>query len=198
MVAGVTQSKSLGFENLMLPGVRKHLQEAAGALREGKEQSGDATKNSKADELSTEDQRRVEQLSAADRKVRLHEQAHLAAGGGLVRGGANYSYETGPDNKRYAVAGDVAIDASEGRTPEATITKAQQVRAAALAPADPSAQDRRVASLASQMELQARLEMAIQAAEERGRAESQQANRAIGAYQAAGGLELSFGFSATA
>lgn len=198
MVAGLTSSKSLGFENLMLPGVRKHLQEAAGAPQEGTGKGGDAKGSSQANELSPEDQRRVDQLSTADRKVRAHEQAHLAAGGEFVRGGANFSYETGPDKKRYAVAGDVSIDTSAGRTPQATISRAQQVRAAALAPADPSAQDRRVASLASQMEMQARLEMALQAAEERQRAESDRASRAIGAYQAAGGLEFSFGFSATA
>ena len=89
-------------------------------------------------------------------------QAHLAVGRDLVRGGASYSYQTGPDNKRYAVAGEVSIDTSPGRTPEETIPKAQHIRATALAPADPSPQDHSVAAQASRMEGDARTELAIQ------------------------------------
>jgi hypothetical protein len=77
-----------------------------------------------------------------------------------VRGGARYQYQTGPDGKRYAVGGEVSIDASEANTPEATIRKAQTIRKAALAPAQPSAQDRAVAAKAAQMERQARAELA--------------------------------------
>lgn len=109
--------------------------------------------------LSPEEQRQVEALKQIDRKVRAHEQAHMAAGAGLVRG-SSFSYQAGPDNRRYAVAGEVSIDTSPGRTPEETIVKARQIRAAALAPADPSTQDRRVAAAASQMEMQARQELA--------------------------------------
>jgi ribosomal protein L12E/L44/L45/RPP1/RPP2 len=43
--------------------------------------------------------------------------------------------------------------------PEATIQKAKQIRAAALAPADPSTQDRAVAASASAMESQAQQEL---------------------------------------
>ena len=113
-----------------------------------------------ANELTPEEQRQIRQLESADRSVRAHEQAHLAVGGDLVRGGATFSYATGPDNKRYAVAGEVSIDASPGRTPEDTIPKAQHIRATALAPADPSPQDRSVAARASQMESDARREVA--------------------------------------
>lgn len=194
MVDSVTGFKSLGFENLMLAGWKKQIQEGAAALREGKSRGQGAKEN----KISPEVQRQIDQLKAADRRVRAHEQAHVAVGGELVRGGANFAYETGPDQKRYAVAGDVSIDTSKEQTPEATIPKAQHIRQAALAPADPSPQDRQVASLASQMEMQARLEAAMQAAEERARAESDQAGRAIGVYQAAAGLENSAGFSAEA
>jgi hypothetical protein len=58
----------------------------------------------------------------------------------------------------YAVAGEVKIDISEGKTPEETIMNMQKVIGAALAPADPSAQDRSVASLARRIEAQARME----------------------------------------
>lgn len=109
-------------------------------------------------ELSLGQQRQLVALQRADREVRAHEQAHMAAGAGLVRG-SSYSYEAGPDNRRYAVAGEVSIDVSPGRTPEETIAKARQIRAAALAPADPSTADRQVAAAASQMEMQAQREL---------------------------------------
>lgn len=108
-------------------------------------------------ELSPEEQKRVEELKRIDSKVRAHEMAHLSAGGGLVRGGANFTYEIGPDGKAYAVAGEVKIDMSaDPNDPEKTIQKMQQVRRAALAPADPSPQDRSVAQQASNIEAQMR------------------------------------------
>ena len=100
-------------------------------------------------------------LQSADRRVRAHEQAHVATGGDLVRGVATFSYVIGPDDKRYAVAGEVSIDASPGQTPEETIPKAQHIRDTALAPADPSPQDRVVAARATQMEIDARGELAV-------------------------------------
>ncbi len=69
-------------------------------------------------------------------------------------------YETGPDGKRYAVGGEVPVSLRPGRTPQETIANAQTVRSAALAPADPSPQDLAVAAQASQMEAQARQEIA--------------------------------------
>ena len=117
-------------------------------------------------ELTPEEQQIVLQLQQTDRKVRAHEQAHLSVGADLVRGGPSYSYETGPDNNRYAVGGEVSIDASPARTPEATIPKAQHIRATALAPADPSSQDQSVAAQASIMEANARAELAVQRRDE--------------------------------
>jgi hypothetical protein len=84
----------------------------------------------------------------------------VAAGGQYVRGGPTYQYQTGPDGKQYAVGGEVSIDTSAvSGDPEASIAKAQTVRRAALAPADPSGADRSVAGAASQMETQARQEL---------------------------------------
>ncbi|MEA3372169.1 MAG: putative metalloprotease CJM1_0395 family protein [Campylobacterota bacterium] len=101
----------------------------------------------------------ISKLQATDTKVRAHEAAHLAAGGGVVTGGANFSYTRGPDGKMYAVGGEVPIDSSEASTPEATIQKARQLAAAALAPADPSPTDYRVAASAVVMEMRARMEL---------------------------------------
>lgn len=122
-------------------------------------------KESKAGEaqsrqLSAEDQKQVEKLKARDREVRQHEQAHLAASGGLATSGASFTYQKGPDGVSYAVGGEVSIDTSSGSTPEETIRRAQTIRAAATAPADPSGQDRAVAAQAAKMEMQARIELA--------------------------------------
>ncbi|HEX9083045.1 MAG TPA: putative metalloprotease CJM1_0395 family protein [Holophagaceae bacterium] len=102
----------------------------------------------------------VAQLQATDRKVRAHEAAHLAAAGGLARGGAAFSYTQGPDGRSYAVAGEVSIDTSPVQgNPAATLAKAQQIVAAAMAPADPSPQDRSVAAAASAMAAQAQRDL---------------------------------------
>lgn len=111
-------------------------------------------------QLSADEQAQVRQLKAEDRKVRAHEQAHLAAAGGLATSGTNYTYQRGPDGVNYAVGGEVSIDTSAGRTPEETLRKAETIRAAALAPADPSGPDRAIAAEASQMAMQARMELA--------------------------------------
>ncbi|MBD3418718.1 MAG: hypothetical protein GF398_01245 [Chitinivibrionales bacterium] len=118
-------------------------------------------------ELTDEEKGRVEELKRTDREVRAHEQAHIAAGGQYVTGGATFEYQTGPDGKRYAVGGEVSIDSSEiANDPEATIRKMQVVRKAALAPAQPSGQDRSVAAAAAQKEAQARQQVMQQKMEE--------------------------------
>ncbi len=113
------------------------------------------------DGLTEEERKQVQELQRRDREVRAHEQAHLAAAGGHALGGASYSYQAGPDGRRYAVGGEVSIDTSPVRDdPRATIAKAQTIRAAALAPADPSGADRAVAAAAAKMEADAQRELA--------------------------------------
>lgn len=104
-------------------------------------------------------QNEIKMLAARDREVRAHEQAHVAAGGQYA-GAATYQYQRGPNGVNYAVGGEVSISTSEEPTPEATLRKAQIIRRAALAPAEPSPQDRKVAAMATQMESAARVEMA--------------------------------------
>lgn len=110
--------------------------------------------------LTAEQQAEVSKLQKIDREVRQHEMAHMAAGAGMVTSGASYTYTRGPDGQNYAVAGEVSIDTSPGRTPEETIARAERIQAAALAPAEPSSQDRSVAAQAAQMAAQARQELA--------------------------------------
>lgn len=117
-----------------------------------------ASQENNSQELSEEEQKKVQELKDRDREVRVHEQAHAAVGGQYA-GSPSYEYESGPDNKRYAVAGEVSIDVSEEEKPEDTVQKMQVVRAAALAPAEPSTQDLKVAAEASQKENKARAQM---------------------------------------
>ena len=112
------------------------------------------------DEPGSEEYRQLQQLKARDREVRQHEQAHIAAGGQYVKGGADFSYQRGPDGRNYAVGGEVQIDTSTVRgDPEATLRKMETVQRAAMAPGEPSAQDRAVAAQASQTAMQARADL---------------------------------------
>lgn len=109
----------------------------------------------------------LRQLRSRDREVRAHEAAHVAAGGSLVRGGPSFTYQTGPDGRTYAIGGEVQLDVSAvANDPAATLAKAGKVRSAALAPADPSPQDLRVAANANQLASRARVDLAIQRREE--------------------------------
>ena len=106
------------------------------------------------------EQEQIAELKARDIEVRAHEQAHRAAGGQYARG-ATFTYQSGPDGVRYAVGGEVQIDVAPiPNDPEATIAKMNTVKAAANAPAEPSAQDRAVAAEAQRMIVQAQAEIA--------------------------------------
>ena len=100
-------------------------------------------------------QSEVARMKSTEQRIRAHEAAHMAAGGAFA-GGVSYMYSKGPDGKMYITGGEVPIQAPEGKTPEETIENMQIVRRAALAPADPSAQDLAVAAAAMQIESRAR------------------------------------------
>ncbi|BCN94074.1 hypothetical protein THMIRHAM_18590 [Thiomicrorhabdus immobilis] len=109
----------------------------------------------------------IAQLKARDTEVKAHEMAHLSASGGYSTGGMSFTYQTGPDGKRYAIGGEVGIDTSPiPGDPQATLQKAMVIQRAALAPAEPSSQDLKVAQAASQMMVQARVEIASAKVEE--------------------------------
>ena len=111
-------------------------------------------------DLEPEEQQQVTELKQRDQEVRSHEQAHLAAAGPYAKGGPSYTYQEGSDGQRYAIGGEVQIDTSPvDGDPEATIRKAQILKAAAQAPAEPSSQDRNVDASASQLEANAQREI---------------------------------------
>ena len=113
-------------------------------------------------QLSDEERAVVNDLRARDREVRAHEAAHATAGAGIA-GQPQFEFTTGPDGNQYAIAGEVAIDTSPvPGDPEATAEKMEQVVRAALAPAEPSAQDRAVAAQAQAQLQVARAEAAAE------------------------------------
>lgn len=103
-----------------------------------------------SNQLSNEERQKISELKSIDLKIRSHEMAHVAVGGNLA-GSASFSFVTGPDGLKYAVAGEVPIAVKSGNTPQETMQIARQVKAAALAPADPSSQDRAVAASADKL-----------------------------------------------
>ena len=117
------------------------------------------------DGLSEAEEKQVQELKERDREVRAHEQAHARVGGAYASA-PSYTFQQGPDGKRYAIGGEVQIDTAKERTPEATIRKMQIVIRAATAPAEPSSQDLKVAQQARSQLAEAQAELRQQKAEE--------------------------------
>ncbi|MCJ8293597.1 MAG: hypothetical protein MJK15_04250 [Colwellia sp.] len=130
------------------------------------EQSSDAgvatsedDKDNEASQQTLADEKIISQLQQRDKEVKAHELAHATIGGSAT-GSPTYTFKMGPDGKKYAVGGEVAVDLSSvAGDPQATIMKMQKVHAAALAPANPSTQDTRVAASAVQKILEAQSEI---------------------------------------
>lgn len=143
-----------------LSGLRETLDKTVTPSAEGKT---DALKAARSDAkkigeqgLTPAEQRRIAELKRIDAEVRAHEQAHINVGRGLVTSGPNYEYTYGPDGKQYAVAGEVGIDTSPEQAAQANIDKGQRIQDTALAPAEPSPQDRSVAATGRRLEEQGR------------------------------------------
>lgn len=131
------------------------------------QQSESANRLSGKSELTEDEQREVDKLRRRDQEVRTHESAHKAAAGSHASGGPTFEFTTGPDGRQYASGGEVQIDTSAvPNDPQATIRKMQQIRSAALAPANPSSADRQVASQAAAAEAQARADLTDQRREQ--------------------------------
>jgi len=174
-------NEQIDFANL-----RKQAEHAASSIFERENQQGSQQQNEqdakqeqeeqnakpngasddKASEVNQDqeaaDEKIISQLQSRDKEVRAHELAHATTGGGAT-GAPSYTYEVGPDGKKYAVGGEVSVDLSSiPGDPQATIIKMQKVHAAALAPANPSTQDTRVAASAIQKILTAQSELQLQ------------------------------------
>lgn len=148
---------SSSFDNTQKNNTAQENTENTNLQNKDPKQNNEQTQMINGVELTMQQVQQVRELQSIDRNVKAHEAAHQAAGGGLA-GAASFSYTRGPDNQMYATAGEVPIRMQKGRTPEETIANARQVVAAAMAPADPSPQDYRVAANALKMEFEARAE----------------------------------------
>ena len=133
--------------------------------QESKPSSSQTPKGIDGQELTEEEQQKVKEMKERHEEVRVHENAHKSAGGQYAAA-PTYTYETGPDGKRYITDGEVSIDIGEEKDPQATIEKMQVVKRAAMAPAEPSGQDRKVYQEANQKEAAARQELAEDKKEE--------------------------------
>ena len=176
----MTISHSLSISQTQSPIATNSLQNRVHSTHGAKESSENKTKINNDEEqshttvstqkvetqLSQQELTQLRELRTRDREVRAHEQAHASAAGSLARGGPSYQYQKGPDGQLYAVGGEVSIDTSAvSGDPQATAEKAQKIRRAALAPAQPSPQDRAVAAAATALEASARAELAQQSQE---------------------------------
>ncbi|ENN98336.1 MULTISPECIES: putative metalloprotease CJM1_0395 family protein [Pseudoalteromonas] len=149
-------------------------EQAVEQRQQGREDSGSEQQQASEDTPEEEqdqqqlelEQQQIEELKARDTEVRVHEQAHASVGGQYA-GSPSYEYQRGPDGTNYAVGGEVQIDVSEiPGDPQATIDKMQTVRAAALAPAEPSSADRAIAADATQKMAAAQAELSAPADDE--------------------------------
>lgn len=174
---------NLGREQPLSPAEQFAQIQSAGQNPEGADSTGTTQEAEKevdpntpraanGEPLSEEEQAELQDMKSRDEEVRVHEQAHQSAGGQYASA-PHYEYENGPDGKRYVTDGSVNIDVGEESDPQATIDKMQVVKRAALAPAQPSAQDRRVYAEASQKEAEARRELNEQRQEEAAAAQGQ-------------------------
>lgn len=158
LVIGAAKQSKSSIKSMMEASAAKSQtrQTTASSAHQASVESKPSSTSSKTDESSL--QLEVAKLQQREKEVIAHEQAHKAVGGRYA-GAASYSYTQGPDGKNYISGGEVSIDTSEENKPEKTIPKMQQVRAAALAPVQPSPQDMTVAGSASQKEAAARAEL---------------------------------------
>lgn len=172
-VQPVTNSESRDIAESRNPETARAADETAEARDDrGEKQRTDSSKEQvtrNGQQLDEAQLKELQELKARDREVRAHEQAHQAVGGQHA-GAVSYTYQRGPDGNQYAVGGEVSISVSpvEG-DPQATIEKMRTVRAAAMAPAEPSGQDRAVAAQAMQIMLQAQSELAMESDKGSGR-----------------------------
>ena len=152
---------NLGREQPLSPAEQFAQLQSAGQTPEGTDSTGttqeaeeekevdpNTPRAANGEPLTEEEQAELQDMKRRDEEVRVHEQAHQSAGGQYASA-PHYEYENGPDGKRYVTDGSVNIDVGEESDPQATIDKMQVVKRAALAPAQPSAQDRRVYAEAS-------------------------------------------------
>jgi hypothetical protein len=111
--------------------------------------SGDSGSEIGAD---TGDRALLEKLRDRDALVRGHENSHILAAGGQVSGPVQYTYQTGPDGRQYAIGGSVNISVvSSPANDEDAARQAETARRAATAGGEMSLRDMQVAMRATEI-----------------------------------------------
>lgn len=153
---GISLNNNYRYNNIDLS-LNADMRNTAQQIKESAQKAAEQQSNKREKDMQI--QQESMKLKRIEENVKMHEMAHMAAGGGLA-GSPSFEYQTGPDGRQYIVGGEVPIVIKEGRTPEETVMLMEQVRAAALAPAEPSSADRAVAAKAAAIAMKAQQEMA--------------------------------------
>ena len=144
------KGEAVGSRNFMyqtgLDGKKYAIETGAHAVRpetdSGKNgEAGASTQGVNGKPLSREDEALLQKLKDRDVKVRNHEAAHVMAAGGQAHGLPTYTYQTGPDGKRYAIGGSVNISMLKTGDAEHDARQAQNAYRAAMATGEPSPRD---------------------------------------------------------
>ncbi|MGF1484330.1 MAG: putative metalloprotease CJM1_0395 family protein [Opitutales bacterium] len=107
--------------------------------------------------LSDEEQKQLDVLQERDHKVRAEQIAEAVRSGLAAQ--VHFIYRTGPDGNRYAVDGQVEHDVAASFSPEKTIERARELRAAILSSPDPSPKDLQVVAEIDRLEKEALREL---------------------------------------
>lgn len=111
------------------------------------------------------DQRTTERLSTSDRRLQADRSATFLAGGSIATA-PDFVYKRGPDGRRFAVDGHVAISIGEGQNPAETIARARRIRSAAVFSTGDTNRDITLANHAQQLAVQAHREITAIRAQE--------------------------------
>lgn len=147
-------------EQKKVPNDAEQTQETQQTDSNTKNENTKETKTDKGKDLTPEQQQLVAKLKTRDAEVKTHEQAHRSAAAGISASAPSYNYETGPDGQKYAIGGEVNLSFPMSSDPAENIKNAETMKAAALAPADPSGQDMSVAGSADKIIAEARQQQA--------------------------------------
>ena len=142
--------------------VAKHLRSKASEARSR------LTHEAGRPDVESRKQQELRELRERDREVRSEEHRSLNGVGDAANGTPHYTFVRGPDGRQYAVEGETPLDTTREATPEQTLRKARQIRAAALGSREPSLSDQALAAKATQLELQAEHELARKQRQETG------------------------------
>lgn len=106
----------------------------------------------------------LKSLEKRDAEVRQHEQDHHSEAGEFASSGPELETVTASNGSSYAVGGKVKVDTTELADPSKTVAKMEKLERAALKPAEPSDQDRKVAGEAAAKRAKAMGEMSARGA----------------------------------